>query len=102
MSNFFENHIIIESENITFEEENEIIDLVKIVLRRKKVKRQIKILNVFTERDIKWTVQFAISKYQWETFGNINIIFIIKKTNQDNSEQHKTIQGNTNLCKSKL
>ena len=53
MSSFFENHLIIQSDGITFEEENEIIDLVKQVLRRKKEKRTIKILDGFNERIIK-------------------------------------------------
>ena len=52
---FFHNRILIETnKEITIEEENEIVDLVRQVLRRKEKdsKRQIKLLDDFVGRDL--------------------------------------------------
>lgn len=52
MNNFFENHFIIECENISFEEENEIVESVRVILRRKKKNRPIRLFSDFVGRDL--------------------------------------------------
>ena len=52
MNKFFENHIIIECEDITIEEENEIILCLRKILRRKNQTRNIRLLDDFVTRDL--------------------------------------------------
>lgn len=54
MNDFFEKHIIIETDrDITIEDENEIFDLVKQVLRRKPrhENRDVRLITGFTKRE---------------------------------------------------
>ncbi|MEK6879590.1 MAG: hypothetical protein AABY22_08285 [Nanoarchaeota archaeon] len=53
MNSFFENHILIETDrDITIEEENEIIQCLRQILRRKSQTRKIRLLDDFVSRDL--------------------------------------------------
>jgi len=53
MNVFFENHIIIETDmDLSSEEKNEILDAVKIILRKKNKNRKIRTLDDFVYRDL--------------------------------------------------
>ena len=55
MHDFFQNRILIETnDDITIEEENEIVDLIRQVLRRKPKdeKRKIRLLDDFVGKDL--------------------------------------------------